>query len=155
MSVRRRRRRRRGQLIAGATVAAVAGAVVVLTVPGDDDDIRRAADRLAVPGSWDLEGDRVTPPRLLCLGGNPCPSAQRTWRPGQNLSAAELEALVAPTGWDLAWDGDCTVDASSLGRHEVCAGTGEGDGYAVTLSHSASHEDPSEALVQLELMPLP
>jgi hypothetical protein len=151
----RERMRTPALAVAGVVLVLLVGAGLVLLLPGSTTRIESAADGLAVPSSWTLTDERVTPPRRACLGASPCPSLHRTWETGRPLGTAEVEALLADSGWNLTLDGDCTTDPASFGRYEVCAAHGTVGDFVATFSHDASAEDPADAQVQLYLRPAP
>ena len=105
--------------VAGAAGVAVAAVVVtgaVVLLPGDTAGIRATADALRPPGGWSLADERVTPPRRLCLGADPCPSLHRTWQVGGNLTERDLQDVVDASGWGLRVDGSCALRPGRPGR---------------------------------------
>jgi hypothetical protein len=136
------------------------GAVLVLTValvvgfwPRDAHELTSVADQLTVPSTWSVVADRAEPRRLICLGDSPCPSLNRTWAVGTNLTGAQFAALVRGTGWNLSVDPDCALRPNTYGRQKACSATGVADGYSAEITLFGSVADPSATTVSLTLRP--
>ena len=112
------------------------------------------ANRLQVPADWRLASENVVPSRLICLGGNQCPSLSRKWQVPGEFSAAELEQLVKSAGWGLTPEQPCRLTTSG-DQANPCVLAGQVDGYAVQIYHlpPSSVEASGSAEVRLFVNP--
>lgn len=112
--------------------------LVLLTaafVPVGSSDVRDVAARFQPPADATSYQQRITPARLICLDGSPCPSLFRSWTLTRRLEPREVNALLLPVeGSPLLLEGDCRPDASTFARVALCTAAGEVGGYAVTVT---------------------
>lgn len=58
------------------------------------DAVEQAVSQFAVPETWTETVNTGEPGRVLCLGGNACPSARITWQAPGPLSVTDMTRLV-------------------------------------------------------------
>src|SRR5687767_12298341 len=101
------RRRLTVRLLLLVIGVSVAGGAVALFVGARENKALAVADQLQVPASWVRVSESVEPPRVVCLGDNPCPSVSRQWQVSRDLSVAEMRSLAERAGWEVSFDGSC------------------------------------------------
>ena len=141
-----------GRWLALATLL-VLGVLVAAFVPFGSSGVRSVAEQFRTPpGAAPLE-ERVTPKRLICLGGSPCPSLFKSWTLPRRLDRAAFDGLTTASGWALEPHGDCLPRPNRFARAAVCSATGETNGYAVTVNQLGDSRDESTVLT-LDVRPL-
>lgn len=106
-------------------------------------------DSAEVAGGWTRVSEATTPPLLICLGANPCPSAHRKWSAPPGYTAEEFQADVAKLGWELTPSTVC--DRSPTIRGDSCYLRGVVEGVKVSLSYRASEPGTDKATVGINL----
>lgn len=123
-------------------------------VVGDLEDV---ADRFTPRPEWELVLDDANGRAPFC-GDVPCPSVVRQWLVPEQLALAELEALFAAAGWELAEaDDDCRPaeqGEQGAGSFVFCRAAGSADGLNVSLQvtgpESAQPQLPYRLTVTVE-----
>lgn len=133
--------------------ALVVGVLAAALVPLGSSGVRSVADRFRTPSDAAPFEQRVTPRRLICLGGSPCPSLFQSWNLPHRLDRATFERLLTASGWALQAHGDCQPRTNSFARVTVCGAAGEVDGFAVTVNQLAGSRDDA-AVLTLDVRPL-
>lgn len=105
-------------------------------------------DSAEAAGGWTRVSEATTPPLLICLGANPCPSAHRKWSAPAGYTAEEFQADVAKLGWELT-STECDRMMTNHGRS--CWLIGVVDGVGVSLSYRASGHGTDNATVGISL----
>jgi hypothetical protein len=156
----------RGAVRPLAVLAAVAAGLVALAGLGwawsayagnaEEEELVTVVDQFEAPQTWEVLVDDLEPARMLCLGGNACPSVRKDWSVPEVLTPADMQALIDAAGWGLAVDGDCQPDENFRGTEvngvrdltPVCSASGTIDGVEVYLVQSGDIER-SDAEMQL------
>lgn len=124
----------------------VLGLVVVgaaLLVPLPSGGVVEVADRFDPQASVEARSS-VEPYRLLCLGGNPCPSVSRSWKFDRVVSSAELSTWLDDAGFSGELRGDC--DDPPGPTVPACSFRGEASGYTTQLFLRVDAEASSSSL---------
>lgn len=101
---------------------------------GSTTDIKKVADQFASKPEWVKESETITPPKITCLGDNPCPSLYKTWRTGKNLSKQELQTVIQNSKWNFSVEGDCQPDPNVFGSPvTICSAGGSVDSFDISL----------------------
>lgn len=141
-----------GRWLALAAVL-VLGLLVAAFVPLGSSGVRSVADQFRTPPDAAPFEKRVTPKRLICLGGSPCPSLFQSWNLPHRLDRVTFEGLITASGWALQAHGDCQPRPNSFARVTVCSAAGEIDGFAVTVDQLGDSRDDGTVLT-LDVRPL-
>jgi hypothetical protein len=159
-------RRRQADVRRTVAVSAVLLALVLATVVAarawshnGERAILETADQLRVPGTWELVSQHVQPPRLICLGGDACPSLSRRWNVPTRMTTEELDLLVAASGWALAFTDPlaaspgsaCAPRPNGSSGTTSCSATGHVDGYSASLYYTSRSDDPAQTELSLFL----
>lgn len=129
------------------------GIPVAAFIPLGSSDVRSVAEQFRRPPDAAPLEERVTPRRLLCLGGSPCPSLFESWHLPQRVDRAAFERLMTASGWTLQPEGDCRPRPNSSALVALCSATGEVNGYAVTVNELGGSRDETTVLT-LDVRPL-
>ena len=112
---------------------AALGLVVIgaaLLVPLRSGGVVEVADRFDPQAPVEVRSS-VEPYRLVCLGGNPCPSVSRSWEFDRVVSSAELSTWLDDAGFTGELRGDC--DDPPGPTVPACSFRGEASGYSTQL----------------------
>lgn len=133
-----------------ALVCLWAGAFLYLKSTQDraTKEMVAVADRLSVPGTWQLTSQDVVGDKLICLDHEPCPSLYRTWQADRELAVEDLQDLAERAGWDMSLDDECARMSTSAALRDACAAIVLDAGYEIQLQLLTS--EPGAAS-QLEL----
>jgi hypothetical protein len=99
--------RRRGWIALVAVIVVVVGAPIVATAPLPSGSLVAVAERFTPDDGATLVADASEPRRLLCLGGQACPSVSRVWELSDRASSEDVQAWLDDAGYDAEVDGDC------------------------------------------------
>jgi hypothetical protein len=146
---------RRILLIAsGILVAGIAFLVFLFLYTGSVKPIESIADQLQPGNDWQVISTQTEPPRIICLGDNPCPSVHRTWKTSAILSRPEFEQLLTASGWqDFAIEGDCAPKTNSFSAATVCSASGTRDQFNVEIHVIGSNNDTDDGKISLFIRP--
>jgi hypothetical protein len=144
--------RRRGRRLIVAGVLLLAAGLAYLFTPRSTAEIEAVADGFAAPSQWELLDTVVHSPTPLCFGETTCPFVGRSWSVPGGLTAEELDAVLARSGWDMGVDGTCAAEPGSVGERLVCSAAGTVDGYAVAIRVRAAAE-VADARLRLDVEP--
>jgi len=152
----------RGAVRLSTALAAVAAGVLVLAGLGwawaassgqsEEDELVAVVDQFRAPQTWEVLVDDLEPARLLCLGGNACPSARKDWSVPDPLGPQDLQALIDQAGWDMQVEGDCQPKTNTSSVVGVCDAHGVVDGMGVSVIQNLGADQPG-AQVQLFAQP--
>jgi hypothetical protein len=122
-------------LVAIAVVAALTVTVFVLRAQEESvtAGMVAQADRLDIPSDWELLEEVIRPEQTLCLSTNPCPSMNRNWQTDKELTAADLQRIVQPSGVALSIEGNCVRASNAIGNTGVCTATAVYGDYDLQL----------------------
>lgn len=121
------------------------------------EKITQTADQFKVPEGWVLVSQDMEPPRVLCLGGNGCPSLRRRWNVPGKMSTIELMALIDSSGWRLTLEHECEPQPNQAiignGNFEriSCTANGHVNGYSTRISYSTRDDKPADTELFLSL----
>lgn len=104
--------------------------VLVVTVPFPAGSVVAVAGRFS-PDSPITSSTTVEPRRVLCFGGNPCPSVSRSWKFDYAVSTEQLGEWLDEAEYIGDIEGDC--EAGPGLRDPACSFRGEASGYSVQL----------------------
>jgi len=121
-------------LVAVVLVAVVALFLVRSAEDKLTEDVVSRANRLAIPSGWTQLVDIVRREQLLCISTNPCPSINRRWETGTELTLTDLQAIASPAGITLKVEGTCQRQANVGGDTSLCSGVGNDGTYVYTLT---------------------
>lgn len=130
-------------LAAAATLTlAVAGIVAgwQLTLP-DADHLTRTADTFVAPPEWGKAIVTAEPARIVCLGGNACPSTHRRWVVPAETTLEDFRAVLDTTGWALDYSKGCTTPPPENGNSRICSASGDVDGVAVRAFYESAQPE--------------
>ena len=132
-------------LIAGAVVAVLVVTVgVALTVARsalpDAGHLSRTLNEFPAPASWSGPEVSAEPARLVCLGGNPCPSTVYSWTVPATTTLEDFIAVLDASGWALGRSEGCTQPPPASGARG-CLARGEVDGVKVYVSYSSTRPE--------------
>lgn len=135
-------------VVAGLAVLAGAGwAWAAWSASSDEESLDRVVRTFEVPQSWEKTVDETEPARVICLGGNACPSSRQEWRTPEALTPDDMAGLVQGAGWDLDVTGDCQPKSDIADMVGVCEATGVVDGFDVWLLQERSSQEPGAQVV--------
>lgn len=120
----------RGKRVVVGAALALLILVLVVTVPFPAGSVVSVADRFN-PDSPITSNTTVEPRRVLCLGGNPCPSVSRSWKFDHAVSTEQLSEWLNEAEYIGEIEGDCE-EGPGL-RDPICSFRGEASGYSVQL----------------------
>ena len=141
-------------IVLGVLVIGLGLVVFALLYTGSKKPIESIADQFSVDSSWQPIAFRTEPPRLICLGDNPCPSVHRAWNTNGVVSLADFEQSLAESGWsDFVIEGDCVPKENVRGGATVCAAAGVRDEFDVRVSVDGSLYDTQDNKVILSIRP--
>lgn len=124
--------------------------VFALLYTGDKKPIESVADQLNSGPDWRLATSSTVPPRIVCLGDNPCPSVHRAWTTGDIVTRTEFEQLLSVSGWnDFAIEGDCVPQRNVLDQMTVCRATGVRNGFDIEVVIGGNYYDQRDNKVSL------
>ena len=109
------------------------------------------ADKFKPGQSWQLVSENIMGPRLLCVGDVECPSLSRNWKTGV-ITGDEFRALLAQTGWEYAFEGDCDElprASGSLGT--ICMGKTVVDGFNIRVYMNGTLSDLGDRSVSISM----
>lgn len=131
-------KRRSGIILAVIIVLLAAVTASLFLVRAAEDrvtqDLLSRVDHFSIPPGWVQTDDLVRPERFLCLSTNPCPSISRRWSAGEDLTANELKAVVAGSGFEMNTKGTCQRRAEAIGPTTVCDSSGTDGDYDYILN---------------------
>jgi hypothetical protein len=137
--------RRSGIILAVITVLLAALTVSLFLVRAAEErvkqDLLSRVDHFSIPPGWIQTDDIVRPERFLCMSTNPCPSISRRWSAGEDLTANELKAVVAGTGFEMKTEGTCQRQAEAIGATTVCDSSGTDGDYDYILNVTSPDEN--------------
>lgn len=136
-------------IVLGVLVIGLGLVVFALLYTGSKKPIESIADQFSVDSSWQPIASRTEPPRLICLGDNPCPSVHRAWNTNGVVSLADFEQSLAESGWsDFTVEGDCMPKENVQVAVTLCSAVGARDGFEVkAYSTGTAHEENNTRLV--------
>lgn len=118
----------------GVVIILLGAMVFIFLQKGSSGEIESIADQLQTDKDWQLVTSLTEPPRIICLGDNPCPSVHRAWRTNAVLSRSEFEKLLAASGWsDFVIEDDCIPDSNRLDGGTVCSALGVRNAYDIEI----------------------
>lgn len=124
MSDQGERVQRRGWIVLVAVIVVVVAAPIVATAPLPSGTLVAVADRFT-PDDATRVTEATEPRRLLCLGGEACPSVSRVWELGDRASSEDVQAWLDEAGYDAEVDGDCGSGS--------CRASGTADDWRVSV----------------------
>lgn len=134
----------------GVVIILLGAMVFIFLQKGSSSEIESIADQLQTDQDWQLVTSLTEPPRIICLGDNPCPSVHRAWRTNAVLSRSEFEKLLAASGWsDFVIEDDCTPQKNVLDRMTTCRAVGMHDNYRVEVAIGGNYYDSRDNRVSL------
>ncbi len=126
---------KRWLLISGSAILlALAAFLLPFVYTGDTKPIRQVADQLKAPSNWTLQTEQIEPPRLVCLGDNPCPSLQRTWKIGNEISKLEFKTILENSDLHFPVEGSCQKDIGDSGTFPVCTAEGRSGQFILNVA---------------------
>lgn len=141
-------------------VALVAGGVILLPVlfvvigfwPGSTKDIEAIANEFQPGDSWQLESERITPPRLICLQAD-CGEVSKSWELEENITTEDFVSILERSGWgDMIPDGikcDTKSNVTSSGGQTMCEASGLRGGYNVEVRATGNYGNNLNASVSI------
>lgn len=137
-------------------VAAAVGLLVLpiaaeVLISSQENKAEALAKQFKVPTDWELAANRVEPHRFICLGDNPCPSVNRRWDVPRDLSAADLQRLIAEAGWSLPFSDSCEPRPNGAKTFRSCSTDGMVGDYAVTLTYYSPEQFSEPATLSLSV----
>lgn len=134
-------------------IAVIAAAWLIeawVTENAQADAVEQAVSQFSVPETWVETLSTGEPGRILCLGGNACPSARIDWETPQPLTPIDMATLVADAGWTMTVEGDCQPRANDLSATPgpVCSAHGTIDDLDISIYQNRTAGKPG-ATVQL------
>ena len=137
-------------IVLGIVIVSLGVMAFILLYKGSTSDIESVADQFQANKDWRLVTSLTEPPRIVCLGGNPCPSVHQTWRSDEMLSRPELEQLLTASGWkDFAVEDDCIPQKNVLDKMTVCRAIGTRDEYSIELNIRGNYYDSYDNSISL------
>lgn len=138
----------------GLIALSIVAFAFILFYKGSAQHIESIANQLEVGRDWQAVSSQTEPPRIACLGDNPCPSVHRAWKTGSSLSRAELSELLQASGWgDFSIDNDCLPKKNVQGFTTVCGASGSRDGFSVKVFIDGSVNTSDAGMVTLSIRP--
>lgn len=123
-----------------------------LTHEGSTTEIEAVANQFQAPSSWVETDYRIEPPRSVCLGDNPCPSAAKYWSVSHAVSKQELQDALRESGWNFNTKGECDAAEAAAGTGvTICEAEGISGGYSVLLSAFGARNHPDSTNVTLNI----
>lgn len=134
----------------GMVIVLLGATAFIFLYKGSSSDIESIADQLRTNKDWQLVTSSTEPPRIICLGDNPCPSVHRAWRTNAVLSRSDFEKLLTASDWgDFVIEDDCTPQKNVLDRMTVCRAVGMHDNYRVEVVIGGNYYDSRDNRVSL------
>lgn len=125
-----------------ALVASAWLAKTWMTETAQAEAVEQAVSQVTVPTTWTETVNSGEPGRILCLGGNACPSARITWQTPEPLSVLDMTLLVADAGWNMTIDGDCQPRPNVTGLGPVCSGSATVGDLDIQIYQSRANGQP-------------
>ena len=106
-------------------VLAVTAFFVVRSAEGKvSDRMLPQAGSFAIPADWKLTRETVRPERFMCISTNPCPSLQRTWETGKELTEDDITTVFSGVGFEMKADSPCKRRSNDIGDTPICISRG-------------------------------
>ena len=145
-------KRRRSLLMATVIIVVLASSVLLFAaLRSKENGALRVADQFQTPPTWTQLAETVEPPRLVCLGDNPCPSVDRRWNAPRDLGAADMRQLITETGWSLPFTDSCEPRQNGAETYRSCSADGTVGDYTVNLTYYSPEQSSDPATVSLSV----
>lgn len=136
--------------IIGVILLAVATFVFLLGWQGSTDKIVSVADQFQADPSWTLRSERITPPKLACIGDTPCPSLRRHWQTDRPLSKKKLQSILTESSYNFPIKESCDSTGSKYDI-ETCKAIGTVRGFEVKVLIGYVGDGSNKGLVTLNI----
>lgn len=137
-------------IVLGILVIGLGLVVFALLYTGSKKPIESIANQLRIGSDWQVVTSVTVPPRIICLGDNPCPSVHRAWTTTSAVTRADFEQLLSVSGWqDFAIDDDCVPQKNVLDQMTVCRATGARNGFNIEVVVGANYHNQRDNKVSL------